>query len=93
MERWDLAEGQEDRESGPERVWTREGLNACSQLLFWVWDFSTVDELVKECKKTSEADFGYQTVFKTWRGVCGNVLQGKTVLQNSLPGWISPSGL
>lgn len=44
-----------------------------------------------EVWETSEADFGYQTVFNTWRGVSGIALQGRPILQNSLSVWISPS--
>ena len=51
-----------------------------------------LNELVEKGKKPQlEADFVYQTVFNTWRGVHGNAFQGRPIFQNSLSVWISLS--
>lgn len=67
-----------------------QGGSKCPFLAFVLGLGLLLDELVEKGKKPQlEADFGYQTVFNTWRGICGRALQGRPILQNTLSVWIS----
>lgn len=72
------------RKVGGQAVWARRGAafrpqggSKCTFNGFVLGLGLLLDEQVERCKKPQlEADFGYQTVFNTWRGVCGIELQG-----------------